>query len=96
MPDKEQILKIILEAIDDINATLPADRQISKDPQAVLYGPQGVVDSLVLTLLIVALEQKIEQCFHAPISLIGQSTAPGNNPFDNIHALQEYIAYLMG
>jgi len=95
MADKELILESIFEAIDDINDTLPSEGKISKDPQVVLYGPQGIIDSLTLTLLIVAIEQKIEQKLHASISLVDQTTASQDNAFQNINTLQDHIEQLM-
>ena len=95
MAEKKLIFEAIIEAIDDINETLGAGQKISKDPKVPLYGPQGVVDSLTLTLLIVAIEQKIEQKLHASISLIDQTIASGDNAFHDIHTLQNHIEQLI-
>ena len=95
MADKKLILEAIFAAIDDINETLPENRKISKDPQTILYGPQGVIDSLTLTLLIVAVEQKIGQSLHASISLIDQTDASNDNAFHNIKILQSHIELLL-
>jgi len=95
MAEKKLVLEAIFEAIDDINETLAPGRKISKDPQAFLYGPQGAIDSLTLTLLIVAIEQKIEQKLHASISLVDQTTASQDNAFHNIKTLQGHIERLI-
>jgi acyl carrier protein len=96
MTEKNLILEAIFESIDDINETLPRSNKISKDPEALLYAPQGTLDSLTLTLLIVAVEQKIEQKLHASISLIDQTTASEDNAFHNIKTLQSHIEELIG
>lgn len=95
MAEKKLILEAIVEAIDDINETLPSEGKISKDQKAYLYGPQGMIDSLTLTLLIVAIEQKIEQKLHASISLVDQTTASQDNAFHNIKTLQSHIERLI-
>ena len=95
MAEKRLILEAILESIDAINETLPREGKISKEPQALIYGPQGVVDSLTLTLLIVAIEQKVEQKLHASISLVDQTTTSGDNAFHNINTLESHIQRLI-
>ena len=86
----------ITAAIDEVNQTLP-DQKISIQPDVPLYGQQGVVDSLTLTLLIVAIEQKIEESLQTSVSLVDYSTGLGeDNPFRNINTLCDYIIVLMG
>lgn len=96
MDYKIKIKDAITAAVIEINQTLSHDRQISTDPDAPLYGPQGVVDSLTLTLLIVAIEQKIEQTLSVSVTLIDYSMGLGEqNPFSSIHALSDHIVALM-
>ncbi len=96
MNDKNAIRDAVTAAIIDINQTLPSDRQISTTPEAALYGPQGMMDSLTLTLLIVAVEQKIEQNFSQSITLLDYSLGLGeNHVFSSIDALGEHIYSLL-
>ena len=97
MDDQAKITAAIISAISDVNQTLPLSRKMSLDPQALLYGPQGTLDSLTLTLLIVAIEQKVEQDLHKMITLVQYSTDAGPaTPFRSIAALTEHILSLMG
>ncbi|MBF0387383.1 MAG: hypothetical protein HQL20_05960 [Candidatus Omnitrophica bacterium] len=97
MPPKEKILTAIKDAINDINETLPRDRKISVHNDVPLYGPGGVVDSLTLTLLIVAIEQKIEQSLQKTVSLVDLSIiSDENNVFKNISTLTEHLSSLIG
>ena len=97
MPPRETIVSAIKAAINDINETLPRDRKISTADDAALYGSGGVIDSLTLTLLIVAVEQKIEQSLHYTISLVDMSiVAEENNAFRNITTLADHISSLIG
>ncbi len=93
MDNKSQILSAIIEAIKEVNQTLPLERQITTDLQAPLYGPPSPVDSLTVTLLIVAIEQKIEQSMGKVVTLVDYSV--GLSPLKNIHTLLEYIASLI-
>ena len=90
-------MSAVVGAIEEINQTLPDGQHISVQPEASLYGAQGHVDSLTLTLLIVAIEQKIEESLQTTVSLVDYSTGLGeSNPFSNINTLCEYIAQLIG
>lgn len=97
MPSINAVSAAVKAAITEINETLPRDRKISTVDDAPLYGPSGVVDSLTLTLLIVAIEQKIEQNLHCTISLVDLSmVADGNHAFRTTAALAEHITSLIG
>ena len=97
MDTKSKMMAVITDAIIEVNQTLPEDKKISLEPDAQLYGPQGNIDSLTLTLLIVAIEQNMEQAMQVAISLVDYSTGLGqNNPFLSIHSLADYLITLMG
>ncbi len=97
MPATDAIISVITAAINEINETLPRDRKISLQPAAALYGPEGVVDSLTLTLLIVAIEQKIEHAFQRTISLMDFSMlSDDHHAFKNISTLASHIISLIG
>ncbi len=97
MSPREAVISAIKTAINDINETLPRDRKIGLADDAALYGPAGVIDSLTLTLLIVAVEQKIEQSLHRTISLVDMSiVTEDNNAFRNIATLASHILSLIG
>ncbi len=76
--------------------TLPKEKHIEKSPQTVLLGEAGAIDSLGLTMLIVAIEQKIEEEFDAVITLVDSSTmSDEHSPFQSIEMLVDYIASLL-
>ena len=92
MIDQEHLINIVFSAIDEINETLPADKRFSKTMQTVLFDPGGHIDSLGLTMFIVALEQKIEQEFQSPVILAGEySMSDENSPFRSVQSLVNHI-----
>jgi len=96
MITQDNIQESIYQAIDAINETLPADKQITKTEETVLFDASGAIDSLELTLLIVAIEQKIEQNFSARIVLADETTMSAeHSPFRTIKDLTAHIAQLM-
>ena len=42
------VQKIINESIDEINDFLPQDNQLTKDEDQLLYGSNGVLDSMAI------------------------------------------------
>lgn len=96
MEYKSRLLNVIYQAMDEVNETLPADKKLVKAPGTVLFDPFGPVDSLSLTILIVAIEQKVESEFGVYVGLIdANTTAPENNPFLNIASLVQHLEGLL-
>jgi len=93
MDKKDQIIAAIIEAIKEVNQTLPADRKINTQLDDTLYGQDGNIDSLTVTLLIVAIEQKIEESMGIVVTLIDYSV--GLSPLKSIASLCEYISKLI-
>jgi len=93
MDKKDQIIAAIIEAIKEVNQTLPADRKINTQLDDTLYGQDGNIDSLTVTLLIVAIEQKIEESMGIVVTLIDYSV--GLSPLNSIASLCEYISKLI-
>ncbi len=91
-----KIQEAVYQALDSINETLPPESQLAKSPTTPLYDTYGSTDSLVLTMLIVAIEQNVEQKLGKPISLIGENVfAAENNALTNVDSLCNYIAKIL-
>ena len=96
MPEKQKIEEAIFAAINEINRTLPKDRQMKKSVDTVLFGPSGHLDSLGITLFIVAVEQKIEEALGTPVSLTqGKSISGEHSPLQTVGTLLNHIASLL-
>jgi acyl carrier protein len=93
MDQRSQITSAIIDAIQEVNQTLPAGRKISTQADAALYGPPSTVDSLTVTLLIVAIEQKLERSMGQVVTLVDYSV--GLSPLKSITTLCDYISHLI-
>ncbi len=71
MTTREQVIKAVFGAVDRVNQELPADGQLEMRLDAVVLGPGGVLDSLALLNLIVAVDQAVEEAFDVSIDLPG-------------------------
>ena len=96
MNNQEKVVKAIYRAIDQVNETLPEEKHIVKSLQTVLLGKEGAIDSLGLTMLIVAIEQKIEEGFEVVITLVDSATmSEDHSPFNSIEKLAAHIVSLL-
>jgi len=93
---EERVLTAIYKAFDQVNETLPKEKHIEKTPETILLGAEGAIDSLGLTILIVAIEQKIEDEFGAVITLVDASTmSEEHSPFQSVGKLAAHISLLL-
>jgi len=68
---EERIYALLYQVFDELDAQLPADRRLPRDPEAPLVAPDGPLDSLGLVNLVVATEQRIEEELGRAIDLAG-------------------------
>jgi acyl carrier protein len=93
---QDKIKQAIDEAIDEMNMTLPPDKRIDKQDESPLFGMNGPIDSLGLTVFIVNLEQKIEQYTGQYVTLVDQTAvSEDNSPFRTIAVLKEHLQGLI-
>jgi acyl carrier protein len=96
MKQREKVLQAIYGAVEEANATLPAERRLEKSPETVLFGKDGKLDSLGLVNLIVATEQRIEEAFGVAVTLADErAMSQQHSPFRTIGSLADYAATLL-
>jgi acyl carrier protein len=83
---RAQVLQIIYECIDELNEQLMPEQQLAKDPNVVLFGPSGYLDSLGFVNLIALLEERCERYFKISLSLSEGRTDADN---DQVHTVAE-------
>lgn len=97
MPRREEVIRVIFRAVDELNREMPEERRLEKSADAALFGRQSVLDSLGLVSLIVAVEQKIEDEFGISITLADErALSRSESPFLTIGTLADYICELSG
>jgi acyl carrier protein len=93
MVTHEQIQGIVLEALGEINRQTLSNKQFAPSEQTVLFGIGGVLDSLGLVNLIVAVEQRLEDELGTVVVLADEKAmAQKNSPFRTVATLVHYIA----
>ena len=96
MTDKKDIIKVIYEAVDEINQQLPAETQLGKSDDTVLFGRLGKLDSLGLVNLKVAVEEKLEDELGLTVTIVDErAMSQSSSPFRTIETLLDYIDLLL-
>jgi hypothetical protein len=90
------ILKIIYDAIDELNLDLDQEDQIEKGEETTIFGPDSKLDSMGLVNLITIIEEKLEEEtgeFHALADERAMSLE--SSPFKTVSTLKQYISGLL-
>jgi D-alanine--poly(phosphoribitol) ligase subunit 2 len=93
----EKIKQAIFNSIEEINQQLENKDQLEKNIETVLFGENGVLDSLGLINLVVAVEQSIEDEFDVTITLADErAMSQQTSPFRTVGTMTDYIEILLG
>jgi len=97
MSNRESIIRLIYEAIDEFNLQHPPEERLEKSAESVLFGPSGRLDSLGLVDLILATEQKITEDLDVAVTLADEKAmSQKTSPFRTVGSLADYIGLLLG
>ncbi|MEX1014839.1 MAG: hypothetical protein WDZ80_06815 [Candidatus Paceibacterota bacterium] len=90
------VLKLIYEAIDEINVDLDEDEQVEKGEDTIIYADGSSLDSLGLVNLITIIEQKIEEETGEYITIADErALSMESSPFQTVKTLKDYIELLI-
>jgi acyl carrier protein len=96
MSDRENVIRLIYQAIDEFNLQHPPEERLEKSAESVLFGPEGRLDSLGLVDLILAAEQKIAEELDAVVTLADEKAmSQKSSPFRTVGALADYVCILL-
>lgn len=93
---QDNIEKIIIEALEELNEELENDSLNSPQKDTKLYGGSGALDSLALVSLITDLEERVSDEFDKDIVLADEKAmSQRTSPFRTVTSLTEYIEKLL-
>lgn len=89
---KDEISKMIMEIARDLASEEDWDLgELTAD--TTLYGEDGVLDSMGLVTLVVAVEQAIEDKYERPVGLADEKAmSQSRSPYRSANRLAEYAA----
>lgn len=90
--DSAAILEVIYSAIDSVNELRQADSLVPKTPDVVLAGEGGLLDSLALITLILAVERRVADVTGREINLMdGDQFDPQFRQFATPTAFAQFV-----
>lgn len=93
---EKNILALVYEAIDEVNAESPDGVVLQKGPDVRLLDGQGSIDSLTFVNLIIAVEEQIQRTFQTSIVLVNESSMTlQERPFRTVGTLAAYAESLL-
>ena len=92
---QESVMKIVLEALSNLNKERETGHEIPVSPQTALFGKDSLLDSLALVSVIVDVETAVSDELGEPISLTSDDALNRDeSPFANVRSLCAYILHL--
>ena len=92
MPTEEEILRLIYGAIDEVNASRPAEERFEATVTSILYGDDGLLDSLALVSLIVLTEDLVNDAFDTALTLAdARAMSMERSPFRTVGSFAAFI-----
>ena len=88
---RDQIQKIILEALHLSNLAREDDRQLTVTPDAPLFGDSGQLDSMGLVALIIDIEDALREAGYDVILTAERAMSRAHSPFKDVSSLVAYI-----
>lgn len=96
MDRRDEVLAIVLGALESLNAELDEAERVQIGPTTPLFGPDATLDSLSLVSVIVDVETALTIKWDTPISLTDdRAMSRAVSPFDDVGALTDYILELL-
>ncbi len=95
--DRNAVLNEIYTALENVNKLREPHEQIACNPDTVLYGATGSLDSLGLVSLLMDIESSVSACSGKSLMLIDEhAMSQRRNPFRSVSSLADYILDRLG
>jgi acyl carrier protein len=90
--NRNDVLQDIYAALERVNALREPDKQLARCEETVLYGAEGVLDSLGLVSLIMDVEEGVNARYETQLVLADQrAMSQKRNPFRDVRSLADYV-----
>lgn len=93
---QDRVLKIVLDACAEMNQGFDTAIDIARGPDAPLSGSDGVLESVELVSLIIAVEEAVEDEFGTSVALADdRAFSRSSSPFRTVGTLTGYVLELL-
>ena len=95
-PVRDDLMKIILQALEELKKTLNKGELLKISPETRLYGRGSDVDSLGLVQLLIDVEERVSGRYGFPVVLTDErALSQQDSPFRSVEGLADYLARLI-
>lgn len=92
----QDLVSVILEAVKELNEEQALEVPQDLTADTPLFGPNGLLDSMGLVSLVVAVEQSLQDRFGVTVSLADEKAmSQANSPYRTIGSLADYASAVM-
>ncbi len=93
---RSRVLLIVMDEIREIAASLAQPYEGALNEDTRLFGKSGILDSISLVSLMVAVEQTVEDAFSVPITIASdRAMSQSRSPFRTIGSLTDWVVQLL-
>jgi len=94
--DQKEMIRLIFDAIEEMNEYLPDEEQLEMSSETVLFGEEARLDSIGLVDLIVAIEQRIDDALGVSVALADEKAVSlDNSPYRTVKTLANYASKVL-
>jgi hypothetical protein len=93
--EKQQIVELVVRAIESANLGRTVDQRLDATPTAVLFGAPSPLDSLGLVALLIDIEEAFQKEGHALVLSDERAMSQRRSPFRDVPSLTAYIEQLI-
>lgn len=94
--EKEEVLALVLEAVEEWNQQADEEQRLEVSPETHLLGRNSKLDSLGLVNLIVLVEEKLANRYDVHLTLADErALSQERSPFRSVQSLAEYAHLLL-
>lgn len=92
----EKVLEIIYKAVGKHNQRASGEQQLEQTPDTVLFGSEGMLDSLQFVSLILGIEEMVQDEFKVPVAVADDRALTRTpSPFLTLGSLADYLSELL-
>lgn len=84
--------QVVFNTLDDFNREMAGEVFLPKSPETCLFGLDGLLDSLGLVNLVIAVETRMEEDLGVTVTLVDEKAmSRTRNPFATVRSLIDFV-----
>lgn len=92
----EELVSLVLSCTRDVGEQEAVELPDDMDGDTVLFGGEGVFDSLALVNLVLAVEEAVEERYEVAVTLADErAMSQSTSPFRSVRSLADYTSRLI-